>query len=101
MSYDDPTHWLGRAKEVRALAERMGEGVSKQMMRRIAEDYERLARTAEQRAKRLPLNPVSKTAVVPAEARPVAPRKNRVGALPARTPYLEIPAFLRPRPATG
>jgi hypothetical protein len=46
---DDPEHWRERAKEARALADQMADEVSKQMMLRIAEDYERLALRAELR----------------------------------------------------
>jgi hypothetical protein len=101
MSYDDPAHWHGRAKEMRVLAEQMDECVSKQMMRRIAEDYECLARTAEQRAKRFPSNPLRKTPVVPAEVRQFTPRKNPVGVPPASILDVKIPSFLKRGPATA
>jgi hypothetical protein len=88
-SYNDPTHWRDRAKQMRVLAEQMHGSVSKQMMRRIAEDYERLARTAEAKG------------FVPAEARLFAHRKNRGGARLARIADLEIPSFLKRGPATA
>jgi len=43
MSYNDRMHWRGRAEELRGLAEQMLESVSKQLMRKIAENYECLA----------------------------------------------------------
>jgi hypothetical protein len=46
---DDPAHWRKRAKEARTLADQMNDAQSKQTMMRIAEDYERLARRAEER----------------------------------------------------
>jgi hypothetical protein len=58
-SYNDPTHWRDRAEQMRALAEQVKGGVSKHMMRWIAEDYERLARWAEQRARGYPPNQVT------------------------------------------
>src|SRR5215510_13746760 len=67
MSYDDSAHWHSRAKEMLARAEQMDECVTKQVLRRAADAYERLARTAEQRAKRSPPNPVSPAVVLPAE----------------------------------
>jgi hypothetical protein len=47
---NDPEHWLKRAKEARALAEQMGDPEGKRMMRRVADDYERLAQRAQERA---------------------------------------------------
>jgi hypothetical protein len=113
MAYSDPAHWRGRAKEMRVLAEQMDECVSKQMVHRIAEDYERLAQTAEQRVKDAPPPPVAKTAaktaikttintvVVPAEARRFAPRRKLVGTPPRLVPDLQIPGFLKRGPATA
>jgi len=77
MSYDDSVHWHGRAKEMLARAEQMNECVTKDVLRRVAEAYECLARKAEQQANRLPPNPVSKTPL-PAEARQFALRKDRL-----------------------
>jgi hypothetical protein len=97
MTYDDSVHWRGRAKEMLARAEQMDECVTKQVLRRAANAYEVLARTAEQRAKRFPTNPVSRTPVLPAEARQFAPRKDRMRTLP-RAPNIEIPSFLKRGP---
>jgi hypothetical protein len=47
---------------------------------------------------RFPSNPVSKTPVLPADVLQFAPRKDRVGALPARLPNIEIPSFLKRGP---
>jgi len=99
MPYSDPAYWRGRAEETRVLAEQMQECVSKQMMRRIAEDYERLARTAEQRAKEPPLKPALVPAVVPTAPRQFARRGHRIVAPPAGIP--EIPRFLKRGPATA
>jgi len=42
---DNPEHWQERAEEARSIAEQMSDPDTKQMMLRIAEDYERLAAT--------------------------------------------------------
>jgi hypothetical protein len=46
MPLDDPELWLNRAKEARAIAEQLSDEVSKQMMLRVARDYETLAKRA-------------------------------------------------------
>ena len=101
MSYADPTHWRGRAEEMRAAAEQMQECVSKQMMQRIAEDYERLAQTAEQRAKDCPPHPIFAIVAVPKAARQFALRRTRLIPSPPSTPDAEIPRFLKRGPATA
>ena len=52
-SINDPQHWLDRAKEARALAETIADLEAKRVMLGIADDYERLAQRAEERAARL------------------------------------------------
>jgi hypothetical protein len=101
MTYADPAHWRGRAEEMRAAAEAMQECVSKQMMQRIAEDYERLAQTAEQRAKERPPHPIFALAAIPAAARQFAFRRTRLIPSPFRIPDVEIPPFLKRGPATA
>jgi hypothetical protein len=44
--FNNPQHWRDRAEEARTLAEQMHDDLSRQMMLRIAEDYETLARRA-------------------------------------------------------
>jgi hypothetical protein len=51
---NDPEHWRGRAEEMRRLAEDMKDAATKEMMLRIARDYETLAVRAEGRSKRPP-----------------------------------------------
>jgi ATP-dependent DNA ligase len=46
--------WRDRAEEARLLSEEMNDPHSKETMRRIAEDYDRLAERAEERAKLAP-----------------------------------------------
>ena len=46
---NDPKHWRERAEEARIHAEQMNDLESKKAMLRIAEDYEKLAKRAEQR----------------------------------------------------
>jgi hypothetical protein len=41
--FNDPEHWRRRAEESRVLAEQINDETSKQMMLRIADDYDRLA----------------------------------------------------------
>jgi hypothetical protein len=100
MSYADPMHWRGRADELRALAEPMSESVSKQMMLRMAEDYERLAQTAEQRAKDSPPHPIFAIVAVPRAVRHFARRRLLV-ASPPSVPGVAIPRFLKRGPATA
>ena len=101
MTYADPTHWRGRAEEMRTAAEAMQECVSKQMMQRIAEDYERLAQTAEQRAKDCPPHPIFALAAIPKAARKFALRRTRLIPAPSSIPDVEIPPFLKRGPATA
>jgi len=49
-SINDPNHWLDRAKEARALAEQIDDAEAKRTMLKNADDYERLAKRAEERA---------------------------------------------------
>ena len=48
-SFNDPTHWRERAEEARAHAQQMTDPEAKRMMLTIAEDYEKLARRAQDR----------------------------------------------------
>jgi hypothetical protein len=48
---NDPNHWRERAEEARTLAELMNDETSKQMMLRMATDYEKLAERAQLRAR--------------------------------------------------
>ena len=48
---NNPQHWRKRADEARSLADDMKDEISKQMTLQIADDYEYLAKRAEQRAK--------------------------------------------------
>jgi hypothetical protein len=50
---DEPEHWRERAKEARNVAEQLSDPTVRAMMFRIAEDYERLAEHAQQRATRV------------------------------------------------
>jgi hypothetical protein len=46
---NDPEHWRHRAEQMRTLADGMKDEISRQMMLRIAQDYERLAQRAQER----------------------------------------------------
>jgi hypothetical protein len=41
--FSDPEHWRRRAEESRVLAEQMSDQTFRQMMLRIADDYDKLA----------------------------------------------------------
>jgi hypothetical protein len=47
---DDPEYWRKRAEEARAIAVQMLNAHTKSIMLGIAQDYEKLAKRAEQRA---------------------------------------------------
>jgi len=47
---NDPENWLNRAKEARALAERIDDPEAKRTMLKNADEYERLAHRAKERA---------------------------------------------------
>jgi hypothetical protein len=47
---DDPEYWRSRAAEARAVAVKMLDAHTKAIMLSIAQDYEKLAHRAEQRA---------------------------------------------------
>ena len=53
-AFNDPEHLRQRAVEARRMADLMSDIPSKEAMLRIAEDYERHAKRAEERAKRSP-----------------------------------------------
>ena len=46
-SIDEPKHWRVRADDARRTADQMGSFAFKEMMLRVAANYERLARDAE------------------------------------------------------
>jgi thymidylate kinase len=50
---NDPEHWRDRAREKRALAERLRNEQAKQTVLRVANEYERLAERTEERSRRL------------------------------------------------
>jgi hypothetical protein len=44
----DPNHWRFRAEEARTIADQMTHEAARTIMRRIANDYDRLAKVAEE-----------------------------------------------------
>ena len=53
-SINDPQHWRYRAEEIRTLAEDMNNEDARQIMLRIAVDYDRLAKLTEERIRSSP-----------------------------------------------
>jgi hypothetical protein len=51
---NDPEHWRKRAKETRAIADKMNDPRAREKMLKIADDYDRLGKQAEERANRPP-----------------------------------------------
>jgi len=49
-SVDDPKHWRDRAKEMRALLDALTDYKIKEAIIRLADDYDKLADRAEERA---------------------------------------------------
>ena len=47
--FNNPQHWRDRAEEARVLAEQMHDDLSRAMMLKIAEDYDKLAVRASSR----------------------------------------------------
>jgi hypothetical protein len=48
--WDDPAHWRGRGEDMRALAKQTHDPKTQRMMIKLADDYEKLARRAEERS---------------------------------------------------
>jgi hypothetical protein len=51
---NDPVHWRVRAIEARTVAENITDPVSKELMLKVAAEYEHLAKRAEERLKQPP-----------------------------------------------
>ena len=91
MSHDDSAAWRARAQEMRSLVDAADGRISKELLLRIAEDYEWFADSIEQRPNRF-LPPEE---VVPAEVRIFGNRTRPAGAAPSLVPDQDIPDFLR------
>lgn len=97
MSRDDSVHWFARAQEMRGFAQTVKGGISRQLMLRMAEDYEGFARALERRPNRFRAPP----AAVPAAVRLYGRRKNPAGVPLRGAPAMAIPRFLRRGPAAA
>ena len=95
MSRDDSSIWRARAEEMRRLVDEAEGRISKELLLRIADDYEWFARSIEPRPGRFP--PPDDT--VPAEVRRYGQRMASAGA-PPLIPET-IPEFLRRARATA
>ena len=95
MSSDDSAVWRARAEEMRRLVDTAQGQISKELLLRIAEDYERFARMIEQRPNRF-LPPEE---AVPPEVKQYGERKPSTGAPPLIPDA--VPEFLRRRAATA
>jgi len=51
---NDPRYWRSRAEEARTIADEMKHGNTKEIMLRIADDYERIAEMTEARLREKP-----------------------------------------------
>jgi hypothetical protein len=93
MSRDDSAVWRARAEEMRALVDTAEGRISKELLLRIAEDYEWFAQTIEERPNRF----VPAPDIVPAEVRQYGERGRSMNAPPSEP--LDLPDFLKRRPA--
>jgi hypothetical protein len=50
--YNDPRHWRERGEEMRSIAEGIDDPKSKQIVPKIADEYDKLAKRAEIRSNR-------------------------------------------------
>jgi hypothetical protein len=90
MSREESAFWRARAEQLRAVAKTMEEGIAREVVYRIAEDYELFAQSIEQRPNRF-LPPEE---VVPPEVEQYGGRKRSPGAAPPLVPE-DIPKFLK------
>lgn len=96
MSLDDSKVWRVRAAQMRALVDTAQGRISKELLLRIAEDYELFAQSIEQRPDRFLPSPD----LVPAEVKQYGQRVKPLVAAPSVAPdgdLPEIPQFLRRR----
>lgn len=54
LDYNDPSVWRKLAEEARTVADAMKDATAKGMMRRVADDYDKIAVHAERRAAAAP-----------------------------------------------
>jgi hypothetical protein len=97
MSSDDSAFWRARADEMRVLAETVEGEISKQLLHRIADDYERFARTIEGRPNRFVPSPD----IVPLEVKRFGQRSRAPAAPPLEFSDRDLPSFLKRGPATA
>ena len=97
MSSEDLTYWRARANEMRVLAETVEGEISKQLLRRIADDYERFAQSIEGRPNRFVPSPD----IVPLEVKRFGQRSRAPAAPALEFSDRDLPSFLKRGPATA
>jgi hypothetical protein len=90
MSREESAFWRARAEQLRAVAKTMEEGIAREVVYRIAEDYEMFAQSIEQRPNRF----VPPEEIVPPEVEQYGGRKGSPGAPPPLVPE-DIPTLLK------
>lgn len=93
MSLDDAKVWRARAEEMRTLVDVAQGRISKELLLRIAEDYEWFARSIEERPDRFVPSPET----VPPEVAQYGERGPSI--VPPSESEIDIPQFLKQRPA--
>jgi hypothetical protein len=95
MSREDSALWRGRAEQLRALGETMEAGIARQVVFRIAEDYELFAQSIEQRPNRF----LPPEGVDPLEVKQDGDHTRTAEQDASLVPDQDLPDLVKPRPA--